>query len=426
MTAVTTIVHDGCPHCGTALTTAPGEAPWCAGCEWNLDHFPPDEHMSWFWNRMVRADRRAGFLSDRLLALSPAPDPVGGHAYPLLVAVSAALMAVMVAAVAAGLWLVIAGGPFWPIVGGLALLGLAVVIRPRFSRLKPLLRTSYRVEPKDAPAFHALIDRIAERIGAPKPDLVLFDFDANASVTTTGPRPRRILVVGVRLLLALRPDEVVALLGHELGHLKYDDARRLLRTWPARTTFGRLSELVRPRVTAIEVGPSPAIFALLLWQIVGGSLSLLLFAAHRAVRSVSARHDRTVELRADDSAVLAAGTDSVLRMVDVLAALPSLTGYLQHHVPKGEAAATWRRMLGSVRDREAAAAPARRQLSIRTDAWLLASHPAPGRRHQRLDGRPRQEAAVVVSDAEAEQLEQEVAPYAEALHRTMLKQIVHD
>jgi heat shock protein HtpX len=79
-----------------------------------------------------------------------------------------------------------------------------------------------------------------------------------------------------------------------------------------------------------------------------------------------------------------------------------------------------------VRERESAGAPARRQLSIRTEASLFASHPAPGRRHQWLATRPSHGAAVVVGEAEAAALEQEIKPYAEALHRTMLKNIIHD
>jgi hypothetical protein len=78
-------------------------------------------------------------------------------------------------------------------------------------------------------------------------------------------------------------------------------------------------------------------------------------------------------------------------------------------------------MLRTVRERDATTAPVWRQLSNRTDASLWASHPAPGRRHQWLTARPRRDATVVLDKAEAERLEHEVVPYAEALHRTMLK-----
>ncbi|WP_249999171.1 M48 family metallopeptidase [Actinoplanes sp. M2I2] len=333
----------------------------------------------------------------------------------------------MVTAIVAGVWLIVVGGPFWPIVSGLFLLAFAALLRPRFDRLKPLLKNSYRVEPADAPTLHAIIGRIAERLDTPRPDVVLITFGWSAGVVTVGPRPRRVLFLGVRLLLALRPQEVVALLGHELGHLRYADTRRVLLTAPARNTFGRLSELIRPpSVSPWELGPSIQLAGLLIWQLTGGVLSWLLFATHLAINAVSARDQRTVELRADDLAARAAGTAAVLRLLDVTAAIPSPAGYVQRHVPKGEAATRWRRMLQSVQERESAGAAARRQLSIRTEASFFASHPAPGRRHQWLTTRPAHGAAVSVGEAEAAILEQELKPYAEALHRTMLKEIVHD
>lgn len=43
-----------------------------------------------------------------------------------------------------GVWLIVVGGPLWPIVFGLLLLGVAALIRPRFGRLRPMLKTSYR------------------------------------------------------------------------------------------------------------------------------------------------------------------------------------------------------------------------------------------------------------------------------------------
>ena len=113
MFAVTsTTVETSCPRCGAALATAQDEQPWCAACEWNLDHFPADPGSSWFWNRIARADRRAGYRSDRLLVESTDPEPVGRGPFRFLVTISAALMVAMVAAIAAGLWLIIAGGPF--------------------------------------------------------------------------------------------------------------------------------------------------------------------------------------------------------------------------------------------------------------------------------------------------------------------------
>ncbi|GAA2660139.1 M48 family metallopeptidase [Paractinoplanes durhamensis] len=418
-----TIEGDRCPTCATALTRLPEAEPWCGACEWNLDHFAENPHDSWFWRRMSRSDHEAGFRSHRLLAETAAPVLSRNHRF--LVALSSAVMMAMLALIAGGLVLIILGGPFFPIVLGLVLLFLAVLIRPRFTRLKRLLKNSYRVEITNAPAIHTLIDRIAAELDAPKPDVLLFDFAWNAGVTTVGPRPLRVLTIGVPLLLVLTPAQLVAVLGHELGHLKYADVRRGTLTSPARYTFGRLSRLVRPpRISAWELGLNPpATIALFLWQVIGGSISWLLFAAHVGVNVLGAQDDRTVELRADAAAARVAGSATALETMDVLAMLPTLTGYVQHYVPKGEAAATWRRMLRAVREREIETAPAWRQLSIRTHATLFASHPPAGRRHQWLAAQPPSDAAVLLDEEQAAALEKEIGPYAEALHRTMLRHV---
>ncbi|MFF5288265.1 M48 family metallopeptidase [Paractinoplanes globisporus] len=426
MSAVPTIEGNLCPSCETALTaspdtTDPDAAPWCGACEWNLEHAADDPRLSWFARRMARSDRRAGFASHRELVESAELSSVGAGVHRFLVAVSAVLMLLLVALLVGGLWLVVFGGAPGPIAGGLVLLVIALLLRPRFTRLKRLLTSSYRVARADAPTMFLVIDRIADGLGAPRPDVLLFDFGWNASVVAIGPRPRRALVLGVPLLLTLAPQEVVALVGHEMGHLKYADTRRLVLTSPARTMFGQVSRAIRPpMLVAPELGLNPFLaVGLVAWQLVAGAVSLLLFTAHLGINRAASRDDRTVELRADAMAAEAAGSAAALRLLDLLAILPKLPGFLQHYVPKGEAAATWRRMLRTVREREAVTAW--RQLSIRTNASLLSAHPAAGRRHQWLAAQPAMEALVVLSDGEAEALEKEIRPYAEALHRTMLK-----
>jgi heat shock protein HtpX len=111
---------------------------------------------------------------------------------------------------------------------------------------------------------------------------------------------------------------------------------------------------------------------------------------------------------------------SLLRIVDLLAMLPELKTYVQHYVPEGEAATTWRRMLAAVRKREHGVAPVVRQHFIRAGASLLASHPTPGRRHQWLSPLPATPPAIVVDPATAGRVEREIAPYAEIMHQTML------
>jgi heat shock protein HtpX len=214
-----------------------------------------------------------------------------------------------------------------------------------------------------------------------------------------------VLVLGVPLLLALRPQHLVALLGHEIGHLKHDDNARVQLTQPARSTFGRLSGMVRPgRVESLEF----SLFGLpvLMWQLVTGTLAALLWLVHLGMNALAGGDDRRVELRADAAAAQVAGTAAALEMLDVMAMMPELTKYVQHHVPEGKAAAKWRAFLTDVRERESGVASAWRQLSARTEA----SHPAPGRRHQWLARQTAQAAAVMIDQAEAGRIEKRGFP----------------
>jgi heat shock protein HtpX len=424
ITAVQTIMGEECPTCRGPLTSVGDAVPWCGSCEWNLDAFPDGRSDTWFWRRVRRAERRAGFRSDRRLAGSAEPLPIGGRLYALLLALSMLLLLADIALAAAGVALIVTDPWLWPIVGGLILIGIAFLLRPRLGRLKPLLARGYVVERKNAPTLHRMIDRLVADLGTPAPDLVVFDFDWNAGVTRVGLRQKRVLVLGVPMLLALTPQQVVALVGHELGHLKHDDNRRRLLLQPAATVFGRLAAVVKPP-HVLSVGLHPlAAFGLVLWQLVGGSAYLLLATAHVAITGAIASQERAIELRADRMSAQAAGTIAALEMLDTVALLPIITGYLQHHVEKDEAAARWRRYMGSVRARHVDSLPARRQLSMRTDASVFADHPAAGRRHQWLAAQPAVAPGLLVEEAAGVRLEQEIAPYAEIMHREMLDRVI--
>jgi Zn-dependent protease with chaperone function len=421
----TTTAFDVCPQCQSVLVCIPDAERWCGVCEWNLDFYEPRQRTGWVWNRIIRWDHRAGFQADRLLAELSCQDqnaPIPPGAFRFLVGVSAVLMLTMLVAFFGGVLLLVEHTGFWHVVAGLALPILALTLLPRFGRLKKLLEPGYRVPDDGAPALRGLIERIAGEIGAPVPDVLAFDFSWNAIAVTVGVRQTRVLVLGVRLLLALQPQELVALLGHELGHFGYGDSERILLTRPALTVFGAYSRALRPRrgdpVDLAMQGPIAIGFQL--WRLVAGTLSILLWGIHIGLNLLDARRSRRVELRADLAAVRAAGTAATLGLVDVLAQIGSLGGYIQHHVPTGEAAATWRRMLASVRTREAPAAPIVRQHSIRAEASLLASHPSPGRRHQWLAGLPATAPTVVLDDMLAVRIRAETDPYAEAMHATML------
>lgn len=356
----------------------------------------------------------------RRLRMEPGQLPGAGPC-GLGVAARAPLGLALTAALAAAAWLIVTASGPGAVVLGLLMLIPAWLLRPRFGRLKTLLAEGHRVSTPDAPALHALIGRIAAATGAPAPDVLILDYEWNAAAATAGFRQTRVLLLGVPLLLALSPQDLVALIGHELGHFRHDTRRGLL-TRPALTVFGSLSTLFRPPPgSALDRGLG-GLYALLflLYQVVSGTISLLLYAVHLSLHLVAAPDRRRAELRADAMAARAAGTAAALDVVDILPLLPELSRYVQHHVPEDRVAGEhWRGLLAGVRARSQDHVPMLRQLTNRTDASLFAGHPAPGRRHEWLVRQPAVAPAVVLDEETAAAIQRELGPYAKAMQRAL-------
>jgi Zn-dependent protease with chaperone function len=415
---------DPCPKCQHPLIVESDPPPWCERCEWNLDRFTP-ARGGWLYRSLARLDGRAGYRADRrLVAEAAAPDdgrvrPTVG--FVLLGLLSLVLVVLLLAALAAGVWLVVTGDYLWPVVAGIALIALAYGLRPRLGRVKRALRGTYRITPEQAPALHTLIHRIADAASAPRPDIVAFDEDWNASAAVIGIRRTRVLILGVPLMVAIHRQELVALLGHELGHLRYEDSGRSLLTQPALTVFGTASRAVRPRRSdAMESGLA-GIVALfyLAWKIIGGVLSWLLFIVHLGLNVVGSRERRRAELRADLLSARVAGTDAALAVQDRLALLPMLTRVIQPNRNVNGALGDWRQAMDTTMALHRQYTPRLRQLSIRTQSSLLASHPAPGRRHQLLASLPGSGPSIRLTDAESERLDAELRPYVEVIRKRL-------
>jgi Zn-dependent protease with chaperone function len=133
--------------------------------------------------------------------------------------------------------------PLIPIVAAAALVGLAWLMRPRLGKPPKLDET---VDPDTAPALYALVNKVAERVGARPVWRIVLSPEFNASYTVLGWRRRAVLVIGYPVWNILEPQERLALLGHELGHGVNGDSRRGLLVG---SSLGSLGELSRTLVS---------------------------------------------------------------------------------------------------------------------------------------------------------------------------------
>lgn len=98
---------------------------------------------------------------------------------------------------------------------GLALLGLALALRPRTGQLNPDLPT---LREEDAPALFDLLGRIAEKCGVRPPETVQFAAEFSVTVTHYGFSRKRCLVVGLPLWAVYPPQQRVAAVAHALAY----------------------------------------------------------------------------------------------------------------------------------------------------------------------------------------------------------------
>lgn len=186
------------------------------------------------------------------------------------------------------------------IAAGLAVLRAIVPARDRFAAPGPGLGRDRH------PRLRAVLEDLERDTGEPVPDDVYLALDVNASVSeaSTGllSGHRRVMTLGLPLMAALTPDELRAVVAHELGHYAGGDTRFSAWIWRTRVAVLR---------TVIELGGSDSFFRR---TIVRAPFLLYAKLFERLTSAVS----RQQELAADAMAARAAGAaaaGSALRRV---------------------------------------------------------------------------------------------------------------
>jgi heat shock protein HtpX len=100
------------------------------------------------------------------------------------------------------------------------------------------------VSAEQAPQLHAIIDRLCAMAGMPKPRVAITDVDLpNAFAAGRSPN-RSVVCVTTGLLRRLDPDEVEAVLSHELSHVAHRDVLVMTLASTAGVVAGFLTRMV--------------------------------------------------------------------------------------------------------------------------------------------------------------------------------------
>lgn len=268
MTAAVPLEHDRewyphltpCPACGAALPTGDSFTTWCHDCDWNVNGGNPVEPRQHTllsgWRRRI-----TDWAATRVYAgLAQRPEAVtAGRAHRLAVTLAVAVLVgvglLLAAAIAFALSL-----QGVPRVVALALLALTVwFFLPGRGRPDPRCLT---VDPVQAPELHEAVARLADTLGAQPPDAIRVDTSYNLAVLTHGAFSRPVLVVGLPLWTAMAPEQRLAVISHELGHLKRRDLRTRRLIGLAQDLMWGTADLLWPRRTSEDGGTGAELLVL--------------------------------------------------------------------------------------------------------------------------------------------------------------------
>lgn len=411
-----------CPLCGAGLVVAATGQPWCPSCEWNLDAFDPGLFPPRGWSMFEARGHRLAFAADRALVADMMRDPRAPSRWTrsriALVTISALLVLAELAGLGYAIFLIATHPSFLSVVGAIALLVLILLVRPRLGRPP---RRADCVIPSAAPTLFGLVARVCAAIDAPPPDRIVLDRAYNASVSRQGLRGIVTLRLGARIWLALTPEQRVALLAHEMGHLVNGDPGRGLLVQPVLTTFFRLATLTgaRNRLRSIWwFNISRLNIVGLGVEVAQWVVSRVFVLVHLAIRRIALPDRLRAEYRADVLAADVAGRDAALGVLDRLVlddqVIPLITHLAGHHAPE-----EWGRDVGGLVERRSAALPLLRQDTARA-ASLWDSHPPSGRRAELLLALPATQPSVLLDATETATLNWELSRWSSAFRSELV------
>ena len=93
------------------------------------------------------------------------------------------------------------------------------------------------VSPEEAPQLHSIVEELAYRAGLPKPRVAIVESPSPNAFATGRDKEHSLVAVTTGILQILDRDELLAVLGHELGHVKNRD---ILVTSIAATVAGAI------------------------------------------------------------------------------------------------------------------------------------------------------------------------------------------
>lgn len=262
----------------------------------------------------------------------------------------------------------------WPnivlLVLALICLGIAWVMRPRFRRM-PAEVLSH----DEAPALYSVVNRVAEVLGSPPIDGIVFNPGFNAAYSQHGLSQKRVLSIGLPLFSILSGAEKIAVIAHELAHGVNGDPQRGYFINSALESLLHWAYIVRPHHIWDPAGSIlntvvmvPANFVLL------GLSNLLVFAAYGLLHLLY-RDSQRAEYLADYLAATVGGSSHMLSALEKFYSADHLQAVTQRFVlgsREGDLFVTMQQAVSELPERERERL---RRVHLIEQARLDTSHP---------------------------------------------------
>ncbi len=257
-----------CPRCGAVLPIHFGFRTWCDQCGWNLTREMPEPSNQFMniWRRLGKKSAPKLLEEAKMFSnLRPRMSRQLILAYGLALLVHAFT-----------LWLVYCAGWLLLLAGSelgheflilfLARVSCAALLLLLFWKVRPRLprATQEMLHRGKASTLFRLLDRISEGTGLPRLEVVELTPEYAAGLELAGPQGDIILRLGLPLLYALSPQELVAALARAVAQSVSGSP---LRIWLIHSAIGSLKAwhelflLDRPSTTELEQPPKGELLA---------------------------------------------------------------------------------------------------------------------------------------------------------------------
>lgn len=212
-----------CPECGAETPVGEGLSRWCDKCNWNVEPYTRDEE-SFLARQYAQIGRRRGARILQKLVAAPVdalkPRLTASKVTALCVAIAVHGSSLVVFGL--GLLLIVNYFPHVLAVAlGIALCGLAWFLLPSFGKLPDDV-----LPQSEFTALYTLVNDVARELSGQPINNIVVDETFNAGYATVGWRRIPVLWLGLPFWMSLRPQERVALLGHEIAHGVNGDSTR--------------------------------------------------------------------------------------------------------------------------------------------------------------------------------------------------------